>query len=418
MTGARGKVVLALGQSAWEATFVTGAVAQFIGCDVQRCVDVTSLIIGAKENPGQLVIVDAEFPRLDSPVVATLEQQGTRLVGVATTAQGMARLTSLGIDDVVTMSPGGAGSVLAELRRRWLDTDNSLGGTQRSTASNVADQRRSTGRLTTVWGAPGSPGRTSVAIMLAQLTAAQGTPAFLIDADTTTPGVSTALCLESEGSGLAAACHHGERGTLDTAVLARLARSVDDQFRVLTGISHVSRRGELRAAALAKLWKNAVELSPQTIVDIGGCVDDGSLALDSDVADFGINSGGQSAAVTALAVADELVAVTTCEPEAIARLLSHLGSIRSFAPTARLHIVINRVRAPIVRNAAAAAQLRDFVLGQSRASDVVLVAEDRSTFDSAMVAGRTPFEQSRKSSFATNLAELSRLVGSPLLMSA
>ncbi len=416
MTGERAKVMLGLGQSDWEAAFVANIVSDFAGVDVRRCVDVSSLIVDATTSPSQLVIIDADFPRIDSTVVAALEREGARLVGVAADASGTSRLRALGVDNVVTVVPVDVGAAVQEIKGRWFNAIPGAGSSIRPQSSEVPAARAATGRLVAVWGPPGAPGRTSVALSLAQLVAANGTDVLLVDADTTAPGVSASLCLESDGSGLTAASHHGERGTLDPAVLARLARSVDDRFRVLTGISHVSRRAELRAAAMAKVWQQATSLGPLCVVDVGGCVDDGGLAFDADIADFGLNSGGQSAPVTALAVADELVAVTTCEPAAVARLLSHLGAIRSLAPAARIHVVINRVRSPLVRNSAAAAELKQFVLAQTRASDVTLVAEDRATFDQAILRGRTPFEQNRKSQFIADLTDLSRDVASPLLL--
>ena len=153
------------------------------------------------------------------------------------------------------------------------------------------------------------------------------------------------------------------------------------------------------------------------VVDIGGCVDDGSLALEADVADFGINSSGHSAAVTALGAADELVAVSSCEPTSVARLLSHLFTISSLAPAARLHVVINRVRAPIVRNQGAADELRRFVATHTRAHEVVLVREDRETVDAAAARGLTPYERPQ-SHVRPGSGTLSRGLQSPLVATA
>ena len=200
--------------------------------------------------------------------------------------------------------------------------------------------------------------------------------------------------------------------------LARLARTIDDGFRVLTGISHVSRRAELRAAAMSRVSQVAGMLAEVVVADVGGCIDDGSLSLDADVANFGISTSGQSAAVTALGAADELVAVSSCEPTAVARLLSHLPTIRSLAPSARVHVVLNRVRAPIVRNQAAAEELRHFIEVQTRSERVVLVHEDRGTVDAAVVRGLTPFEHSRRSTIVRDVAGLCAGMQSPLVATA
>ncbi|MFA7267512.1 MAG: hypothetical protein WC054_14480, partial [Candidatus Nanopelagicales bacterium] len=380
--------------------------------------DVSSLLLAAKVGDQRLVVIDADFPRLDSTVVATLARDGMVVLGAAATAEGAKRLTAFGVSEVVSVSTSDVAAAVGVIRDRLDASQDRQPQAAISQATTGARQAKAQGRLVAVWGAPGAPGRTCVALTVAQLSAAAGVETLLVDADSTAPGVGAALCLEPDGSGLIAAAHHSDRGTLDVAVMSRLARTVDDRFRILTGVSHVSRRAELRAAAMGKVWQTAMILSELCVVDVGGCVDDGSLAFDADIADFGLNSGGHSAAVTALAVADELIAVTTCEPVAIARMLSHLGAIRSLAPTAELRIVVNRVRSPLVRNATAAEELREFVRAQTGAQDVTLVAEDRGTFDQAMLNGVTPFEQHRKSPFVADLtAALPRLT-SPLLASA
>lgn len=418
MTQARTTVLLALGQSEWEANFVAKAVTGITSADIRRCVDVSSLLLAAKVGDQRLVAIDADFPRLDSTVVATLIREGIVVLGVTATAEGAKRLAAIGVSEVVSVSTSDVTAAVGAIRDRLDASQDRQLQTAKDPVTPRARPQRAQGRLIAVWGAPGAPGRTSVALALAQLSAAAGTETLLVDADSTAPGVGAALCLEPDGSGLIAAAHHSDRGTLDAAVMSRLARTVDDRFRILTGISHVSRRAELRAAAMAKVWQTATTLSELCVVDVGGCVDDGSLAFDADVADFGLNSGGHSAAVTALAVADELVVVTTCEPAAIARMLSHIGAIRSLAPAAELRMVVNRVRSPLVRNAATAGELREFVSAQTGARNVTLVAEDRNTFDLAMVNGVTPYEQHRKSPFIGDLTSALPRLPSPLLASA
>ena len=161
----------------------------------------------------------------------------------------------------------------------------------------------------------------------------------------------------------------------------------------------------------------AVDLVESCVVDIGGCVGDGSLALDGDVGDFGLTSSGHSAAATALAAADDLVVVSSCEPANVARLLSNVSAIRSLAPSARMHVVINRVRTPIVRNEAAAEELREFVAMHIDAAHVLLVAEDRTTMDAATARGLTPLEQNRKCAFIRDLVPLVRELSSPVVAS-
>ncbi len=408
-------MLLALGQSGWEAEIVTRVLATIPAADVRRCVDVSNLVLEARATAARLVVLDSEFPRLDSAVVDAIAQHGVKVVGISANAAGLRRLEALGVGSVVPVTPTDPGSAVEPLRDHWINAVRGTAGPTTPTLQANADASDVGGRLIAVWGPPGAPGRTTTAIALAQQLSSEGSEVLLVDADTTSPGIGPALCMEPDGSGLIAACHHGERGTLDVGVLARLARAVDDQLRVLTGISHVSRRVELRAAAMSRLWQTSMLLAPMCVVDVGGCVDDGSLALDADVADFGINSSGHTAAVTALGVADELVVVSSCEPNAISRLLSYLPAIRSLAPSARLRVVVNRVRTPLVRTSSAAQELRQFVETHTKADNVVLVREDRQAIDAAIARGLTPFELNPTCDFITDMQVLSRDLASPMV---
>ena len=425
MSSPRPVMLLALGQSGWEAEVIANVVSALPDVDVRRTVGVSDLLAVATAADVRAVVLDANFPRLDASVVAKLADFDVAMFGLAADARELHRLEGLGIETIVPVVPGEVPEAVEQICSHWRHTRTQGPVAQAAAppanshlASRRALQRAHHGQLMAVWGPPGAPGRTTIAITLAQLLAQDGADVLLADADTNSAGIGPSLCLEAEGSGLIAACHHAERGSLDDRTLARLARQVDDRFRVLTGISHVSRRSELRAAAMSRVWQVAAGLTDAVVVDIGGCVDDGSLALEADVADFGINSSGHSAAVTALGAADELVAVSSCEPTSVARLLSHLPAISSLAPAARLHVVINRVRAPIVRNQGAADELRRFVATHTRAHEVVLVREDRETVDAAAARGLTPYEHSRKATFVREVATLSRGLQSPLVATA
>lgn len=410
-------IALALGSSAWEADFVAALVARFSGAKIRRCVDIVDLAGYVDTNRPDLVVVDDGFPRLDVSTVSRIGQTQSILVGVCVDKAGAQRLKNLGVNEVIPVDPGGMTEAAAAIGQLRPESPESVGAVDRATsvdhATVLADRRRPvpSGRVTAVWGPPGGVGRTHIAVGLAQLLAESGRSVLLADADSTCAGVGPAFCLSQEASGLLAAAHHAERGTLDPAILARLARAITDQLRVLTGLPHIRRRAELRAAPMSRLWAVATRLTDDVVVDIGGCLDDGSLALDGDVGDFGIAAGGNSAAVTALAVADELIAVCSCEPAAVARLISHVGAIASLAPSAQLHIVVNRVRSPIVGSRAAQGELVEFIRGQTGADSVHLIAEDRAGMDAAIAAGLTLFEANPKSAAVFGLAEIVRALG-------
>lgn len=423
-------IALALGSSVWESEFVAALVAMVSGAKIRRCVDVVDLAGYIDKSRPDLVVIDDRFPRLDVSTISRISQTQTTIVGVCADKSGALRLKNLGIDHVVPVDAGGiddAAAAVVQLRPAsgppagledsapLIHPPGADGAMSRGDRAEyeLPGRRRPTrpgpsGRITAVWGPPGGVGRTHIALTLAQQLADSGRSVLLADADMTCAGIGPAFCLTQESSGLIAAAHHAERGTLDPEILARLARAISDNLRVLTGLSHIRRRAELRAAPMSRLWVVAGQLAADVVVDIGGCLDDGSLVLDGDIGDFGVAAGGQSAPVTALGSADHLVAVCSSEPAAVARLISHVGAIASLAPSAQLHIVVNRIRCPIVASKAAQMELTEFIRGQTGATSVHLVAEDRSGMDAAVAAGLTLFEANSKSPAVAEVVPLAR----------
>ncbi len=71
------------------------------------------------------------------------------------------------------------------------------------------------GKIVTVWGTHGAPGRSTIAFNLAALAAQQGQQVCLIDADTYAPSLDALMALEDTGSLLAILCSDADRAQLD-----------------------------------------------------------------------------------------------------------------------------------------------------------------------------------------------------------
>ena len=74
------------------------------------------------------------------------------------------------------------------------------------------------GTIVAVWGTGGAPGRSTLALNLANCAAAEGMRVCLVDADTYDPSLSPLLGLLDDYSGIAQLCHFAERGQLDTQI--------------------------------------------------------------------------------------------------------------------------------------------------------------------------------------------------------
>ena len=119
---------------------------------------------------------------------------------------------------------------------------------------------RGRGRVLAVWGPTGAPGRTSVAIAVADEAARLGVSTLLADADPYGGIDAQTLGLLDESAGFALACREASAGRLDTAQLALQSRQLRPGLRVLTGIARADRWPELRPAAVQAVFARARHL--------------------------------------------------------------------------------------------------------------------------------------------------------------
>jgi MinD-like ATPase involved in chromosome partitioning or flagellar assembly len=191
------------------------------------------------------------------------------------------------------------------------------------------------GRIVAVWGPAGAPGRTTVAIGVADEAARLGVPTLLIDADPYGGTVAQSLGLGEETSGLALACRDAVAGRLETVRLAQRSRQLRPRLRVLTGLVRSDRWREVRPAGLRGVFEEARRLCPLTVVDCGFC-------LEQDEQDAG-GSQRNGATLVALAVADTVLCVGTPGPIGLHRLTRGLDELWEVLPGVMPLIVANRV---------------------------------------------------------------------------
>lgn len=111
------------------------------------------------------------------------------------------------------------------------------------------------GKILTVWGPLGSPGRTTLALNLATL-AAPGLKVCLLDADTYGASLGPALGLTDDYSSLAQLCHYADRDKLAPKVLEELRSQVEvggAKLDLFTGLNRPDRWPEVRSLTLTKV---------------------------------------------------------------------------------------------------------------------------------------------------------------------
>lgn len=430
-------VVTAAAAATWESAVVAGFDGRTDGVlVVRRCVDVADLLAVAAAGLARAALVWPELRFLDRDCVRRLAEHGVAVVGVCDPgedARQRQRLADIGIRSVVA-ADAGPDIISSTLRSATMVLSRPVG----PAAAGYSDPARSLvppgppvrvgtwpadppppavadGRVVAVWGSPGAPGRSTIALALADEAARLGSGALLVDADVYGGVQSPMLGLLDESAGLATACRQALTARLDPAVLATLCQAVAGAsgtgggLRVLSGLARVDRWPEIRPAGLQVVLEAARGLASLTVVDCAAYTEeDEELSYDTSA------PRRNAATVSILEAADDVLCVVRADPVGITRAVRALVDLRDRFPDLTPRVVANRLRGSVVSGSA-----RDQVDEAFRRFAGVQVSwfvpDDPKGLDAAMVGGRTLAEVAPKSPIRAAVQELaSALTGVPL----
>jgi MinD-like ATPase involved in chromosome partitioning or flagellar assembly len=419
------RILTAVTGSAWEAALVSALERSACGVSVvRRCIDVADLLAAAATGQARAALLSADLRRLDRETLARLSAARVAAVGVVTPGDENAErhLRQLGVGHIVP-ADAAATDVAAVVRRAITEQPANGHVVDRAYAEPVAlsDELVSLppaptwvnptdeaaqpggGSLIAVWGPTGAPGRTTVAVTLAAELAALGRTTLLADADTYGGVVAQVLGLLDESPGLAAAARAANNGQLDVPTLARHARQLQPELRVLTGIARADRWPELRPPALEVVWSLCRRLVDVTVVDTGFCIEqDEELSFDTAA------PRRNGAALLSLDVADTVLVVGSADPVGMQRLVRALTDLRDAVPDARVVVVVNRLRRGLFGAPGndAEHQIRQALDRYVGVTDCRFIPYDRTACDKALAAGRTLREVASDSPARKAIAEL------------
>lgn len=338
---------------------------------VRRCGDGVELLAAASTGIAHVVIVSSALPRLSRSMVLELEDSGCRMCGVAETTSEAQALKSIGIHDVFVEFDGSFTD--------WLVKED-LQSHDEEDGGEVAAR----GRIIGVWGPPGAPGTTSIAITLADELSRLGQDTLLVDGDPMGGGIATAFGVVDDVSGVLAVCRRAERGALDAAGLAQCARAVSPTLRLLTGVPRADRSVVIRSHMLDTLWNLCRLNLDWTVVDMGHVAPP-------------LEENGRAVAIAGLfAQADLLFAVGGAEPLGIARLINGISDLRDAGVEGPMSTVVTRVRSSVLgRNPEQ--QILEALSKHLDICDPIFVNDDRGAWDKATCQGATLAEVASRS---------------------
>lgn len=257
--------------------------------------------------------------------------------------------------------------------------------------AHVSERPR--GRIITVWGAAGAPGRTRMAIELACELARDGRRVGLVDADAHAPSIAMTTGLADEGPGFAAACRQAGRGALTTTELSRIASPLGD-IEVLTGINRPARWPELSHERVSAALEQARDWADDVIVDVAA-----SLERDEEIVSDLDGPRRNAATLAALEAADLVVAVVAADPVGVSRFLRAHADLRAVVGVRPVRIVVNKTRTATL-GMDARGQVRRTFERYASAREVWFVPWDPKAADAATLAARPVAEIAGRSALA------------------
>ncbi len=417
-------ILTAVADASWEADLVAGLEdPKHDVTVVRRCVDVADLLAAAATRTAEAVVLSADLRRLDRDALGRLAAAGVAVVGLVEPGDDEAerRLRQLGVAKVLPSDAGLmaiATALQAAVSDAQRDAKQAISATSNgaSTVAGLADPGAAlpwlgdldepappppgAGRVVAVWGPNGAPGRTTLAIGIADEASRLGVPTLLVDADTYGGCVAQVLGFLDESPGLAAAARLAGSGRLDLPALTALARTTSSRLRVLTGIARADRWPELSGDAVASVLELCREVADLVVIDCGF-----SLEQDEEIVYDTAAPRRNAATIAALEAADTIVVVGAADPVGLHRLVRGLADVRELSPGGRLRVVVNKVRRGITPgdpHAEAAAAL----LRHAGIRDAAFLPYDRAALDRSLGAGRSLAEMAPSSGLRRALLEL------------
>jgi MinD-like ATPase involved in chromosome partitioning or flagellar assembly len=291
------------------------------GIEYHGCLDLADLLGRAAAGAADGALLSPLVAGVDAAVVAELRSRGCRALGwVAGTAEvDLARRSGL-VDCVADpINPDALRAVI-----------NAPGP---SAPPGTASRG---GRVIAVWGPPGSPGRSTVAALLAVGACRAGESVVIVDADLAGPRWNLVAEPDQRSAGLVAAARRAAAGSVDIAdLLVQLA----DRVALLPGVPEPERWLEVAPSSATAVLGAAAGVAQTVIVDLPSDIRPAHPAYD-----LGWAHDAAAFPRAVLAAADAVVPVLAADPLGVHRFASWWPTLSAQADPAL--IVANGVGHP------------------------------------------------------------------------
>jgi MinD-like ATPase involved in chromosome partitioning or flagellar assembly len=391
-------VALAIGPSAWEPLLLAALRHPSLRVPVaKRCLDAVELLAALQTSGANVVVISAALPRLELDGVAALRRRGCVVIGIVDTGvddggeQQERTLRGWGVEHIVTLNrerAGGAATAIAGIVRLVAPSASSSPESSppaRQPQVGPREFSRAPGRVVAVWGPPGSTGRTTTALALADEAADQGVDVLLVDADVDAPSLATLLAVVEPGPGLPVVLRRAAAGRLDVPSLSEVTVAITPALTLLPGAGRPGHRADLRSPACAEMRRIARSAHDLVVVDHGGV----PLPID------GVGEQASLALLDALIDADEVIVIAGPDAVGMQRLVQSMEALDEALPGRDPIVILNGVSG----GARSERELRDVVRRHTTvaADRLHLVPVDHEGHERAVRDGLTLREGSPRS---------------------
>lgn len=243
---------------------------------------------------------------------------------------------------------------------------------------NGRDAAPVTGGSICVWGAAGSPGKSTLALNIACELATAGRRVLLVDLDTYASSIGTMLGISEPPPGLAAAARLVGQDRLDREQFERLAVEYQvghGSLSVLTGLGSEPRWPEITADKARGLIAKALESYEFVVLDL-------ATPLEAGLKQVGGIVDRNVATRTALEVCETTIAVLSADQVGVKRFCESYEQLRTLARAPIL--VANRLRSSAL-GVRAQQQVEDAIMEFCRCEIRWFIPEDRTSCDRAVL---------------------------------
>lgn len=316
---------------------------------VRRAADLAEVRAAARGRVADLAVLDATDLDLDARIIEDLHRDNMRVVLVAP-AERAGALDALGADAIATRGypEGIVESLLAIIRASAPHApsplDPLLAPPPPPDTPSPALEEETTGAVDSsyvgtviaVWGASGSPGRSTLALGLAY---ALGThdETLIIDADIMNPSLAHMMSVPIDASGVAALSRTALRSTLGGDDIRRAATPLGPGLSMITGIVTPHRWREVGPASITAILTAARQAAKWVVVDVS------AVSLEQVAED--VRQQGERDDVTAavLRCADEVICVSRADILGVNRLSHTIEWWKTLGRAQEPTVVINQV---------------------------------------------------------------------------